>query len=333
MPEQRSLPRGVVFAFVVTLSIAAAAGYVAWVALRDGSSEARSGSGNPAAIRSAPHVVFQNVAGRAGDDSYARVAVAALENPSRSRATTKLACERVYFAANRGLCLSTRQGLLQTGYEIRTTGPDLEPRERVRLPGIPSRARISPDGRYGATTGFVTGHSYTDANFSTQTVLIDMQRGKVVADLEKDFTVTRNGKRIKEIDFNFWGVTFSRRPGRFYATLRSGETTYLLEGDIATRRARVLHENVECPSISPDSTRLAYKKWLGDRWRLYILDLATMRETPLAEDRAVDDQVEWLDNDRVLYGLASDIWTVPADGSGKPAKFISQGLSPAVVRN
>ena len=149
--------------------------------------------------------------------------------------------ERVYFAAHRGLCLVSRHGLLQTGYEAKITGPDFKPRRELQLAGIPSRARISPDGRYGATTGFVTGHSYADDSFSTQTVLIDMARGKVVADLEKDFIVTRNGKRIKSVDFNFWGVTFARQPGRFYATLRTGETTYLIEGDLRTRRARVLH--------------------------------------------------------------------------------------------
>ena len=234
---------------------------------------------------------------------------------------------------SRGLCLVSRHGLLQTGYEVKITGADFKPRREFRLAGIPSRARISPDGRYGATTGFVTGHSYADDSFSTQTVLIDMARGKVMADLEKDFIVTRDGKRIQNVDFNFWGVTFARQPGRFYATLRTGETTYLLEGDVRTRRARVLHENVECPSLSPDSTRVAYKKWLGDRWRLHVLDLATMDETPLADERPVDDQVEWLDNKNVLYGLSADVWTVPADGKGAPRRFLSKALSPAVVRN
>jgi hypothetical protein len=95
----------------------------------------------------------------------------------------------------------------------------------------------------------------------------------------------------------------------------------------------VLHENVECPSISPDNTRIAYKKWLGNRWRLHVLDLKTMQETPLAEERPVDDQVEWLDNNRILYGMSPDTWVVPADGGGAPRKFLSDALSPAVVRS
>jgi hypothetical protein len=251
----------------------------------------------------------------------------------RTRKTSRLACERVYFAADRGLCLLSRQGLLQTSYEVAVTGPDFKRRHELLLPGIPSRARISPDGLYGATTGFVSGHSYASDNFSTQTVIIDMARGEVLANLEKDFTVIRNGKPIKEIDFNFWGVTFARRSGRFFATLRTGDTTYLLEGDVRSRQARVLHENVECPSISPDNQRLAYKKWLGDRWRLHVLDLDTMKETSLAETRSVDDQVEWLDNERILYGIGTDTWMVRADGSGEPRKFLSKALSPAVVRS
>jgi hypothetical protein len=50
-----------------------------------------------------------------------------------------------------------------------------------------------------------------------------------------------------------------------------------------------------------------------------------MEETPLAEARSVDDQVEWLDNQRILYGLSRDIWVVRADGSGSPRKFSLEG--------
>ena len=46
-----------------------------------------------------------------------------------------------------------------------------------------------------------------------------------------------------------------------------------------------------------------------------------------------DDQVEWLDDKRILYGVGPDTWVVPADGRGPPRRFISKGLSPAVVRD
>jgi uncharacterized repeat protein (TIGR01451 family) len=57
-----------------------------------------------------------------------------------------------------------------------------------------------------------------------------------------------------------------------------------------------------------------------------------MEETPLAESRSIDDQIEWQDDHRLLYGDSSSLWTVPADGSGEPRKFMSQALSPAVIR-
>jgi uncharacterized repeat protein (TIGR01451 family) len=58
-----------------------------------------------------------------------------------------------------------------------------------------------------------------------------------------------------------------------------------------------------------------------------------MAETPLAESRSIDDQIEWLDDQRVLYGdEEGDLWALPADGSGAPRKFMSKASSPAVVR-
>jgi hypothetical protein len=129
-------------------------------------------------------------------------------------------------------------------------------------------------------------------------------------------------------------VTFSRDSNRFYATMQTAGKTYLVKGDIARRQLRVLHENVECPSLSPDETRVAYKKRVGPSgdWRLAVLDLQTMHETELAETRNVDDQAEWLDDDHVLYGLEAQVWSVPADGSGHPRRFLSDALSPAVQR-
>jgi hypothetical protein len=161
------------------------------------------------------------------------------------------------------------------------------------LNGLPSRACISPDGRYAALTVFVTGHSYNEAGFSTQTTILDTASGAMLGDLEQ-FTVWRNGARFQAADFNFWGVTFARDSDRFYATLKSGDRTYLLEGNVSSRQAHILYENVECPSLSPDNTRVAFKKAIvrdgRSMWQLSLLDLATLREAPLtAETRSVDD--------------------------------------------
>jgi hypothetical protein len=271
-------------------------------------------------------IVFQHIA---RDDDYAHVAVAHRSGPSR--VASPLVCERVHFAAGRGLCLLPRRSVLGNKFSATIFDGDFDVRGRVDLNGINSRARVSRDGKYGATTGFVVGHSYAADDFSTETTIIDMASGRKLANIE-DFTVMRDGKQIKEIDFNFWGVTFARDSNRFYATLGTRGKTYLVEGDIRARRMRVLHAGVECPSLSPDETRVAFKKKTTEReWRLHVLDLATMKETPMAETESVDDQVEWLDDSRILYGRDGAVWVVNADGSGKPSVFLPNALSPAVI--
>lgn len=326
--------RRLAFALVATACVLVAGSYVAYATLYGSGSDTSDGVVPEARATlerlgvDATYVVFQNAR---RDDDYARIALAS-KNLPRRRIIAGRACERVYFASARALCLVPVQGSVyfQFAYEAVILDGGLEQRGQVELPGIISRARISPDGRYGATTGFVTGHSYRDKGFSTYTALIDMNTGSKITDLER-FTVTRDGKTIRSPDFNFWGVTFARASDRFYATLSTRGKTYLVVGSVRGRHMRVLHENVECPSLSPDETRVAYKKREGKGWRLSVLDLSTMRETPLAEARSVDDQAEWLDDEHVLYGLGADVWRVRADGTGRPALFLRDALSPAVV--
>ena len=47
------------------------------------------------------------------------------------------------------------------------------------------------------------------------------------------------------------------------ATLSSGGRHYLIKGSVNGRDARVIHEGVECPSLSPDNHRIAFKKRIG----------------------------------------------------------------------
>jgi hypothetical protein len=263
-----------------------------------------------------------------------QVAVAPLGDTAGRRTYAPLSCERVYFAAGRGLCLA--RGDLATGLRAQVFGSDFRVKHKVELAGIPSRARVSADGRYGTVTSFVAGDSYAAAGaFSTRTTLIDMARGEKIAELEQ-FTVTRDGRQVTAVDVNYWGVTFDPRDSdHFYATLATGGKTYLIEGSIGDRTAQTIHTNVECPSLSPDGTRIAYKKRVGPSsapWRLTVLDLKTMRETPLAETRSIDDQAEWLDDGQVLYGRDGQIWVVPADGSGSPRPYAGAADSPAAVR-
>jgi hypothetical protein len=251
----------------------------------------------------------------------------------RPLAGSSLECERVYFAGGRGLCLVTAEA----GEEEHATVFDssLQPLEELPMKGLPSRARVSSDGRYGAMTSFVNGHGYENAagGFTTDTAIIDMRKGRRLADLAS-FHVTKAGRPFEASDFNYWGVTFAADANRFYATLRSHGSYYLVEGDVRRRTMRVLREGVECPSLSPDGTRIAFKSRIGneDRWRLKVLDLKTLRAHPVAGARPIDDQAEWLDDDTLVYSNELDVFTVSADAGGSPPRLaVRDAASPVAL--
>ncbi len=246
------------------------------------------------------------------------------------RSADDLTCERVYYAAGNGLCL----GVAPSGVEYTATTFDsaLKPLHTLTLTGLPSRARVSRDGRYGAMTVFVAGDSYlgSSASFSTRTYVVDMASTNTIAQLEQ-FKVTKDGQPFDAVDFNFWGITFDPTDSnRFYATLGTGEHHYLVEGEIDSKRLKVLRDGVECPSLSPDGTQIAFKSRIGtsNRWRIHVLDVATLKDHPVAEKRSIDDQVEWLDDDTLVYSNGTNVYTVPADGSGEVQLLIHDASSP-----
>lgn len=249
----------------------------------------------------------------------------------RRLAGAQLLCERVYFAGGRGLCLARAES--GEGHEATIFDSSLRPLERFPLAGLPSRARVSSDGRYGAMTVFVDGHAYErPGGFSTVTTIVDMHRGAELGNLE-EFAVSRGGRPFDAADFNFWGVTFSRaNPDRFYATLHTGRHYYLVEGSVWRRTMRVLRDGVECPSLSPDGTRIAFKSRLSDdRWRLKVLDLDTLKARPVAERHSIDDQAEWLDDATLVYSDGLDVYTVPADGEGAARLALRNAASPVAL--
>ena len=249
------------------------------------------------------------------------------------RSSGDLACERVYYAGGRGICM----GVAASGVDYDATVFDskLRPVEKISLTGLPSRARVSADGRYGAVTVFVSGDSYLESPsaFSTRTTILDMSDGSQIGQLEQ-FDVSKDGKPFDAVDFNFWGVTFAQDPNRFYATLGTGGDHYLVEGNVRERLMRVLRDGVECPSLSPDNKRIAYKSRIGDenRWQLRVLDLDTLEDYGVAESRSIDDQVEWLDDETLAYSDEVNVYTAPADGGGEARLLVKDATSPVALR-
>jgi hypothetical protein len=296
-----------------------------------------SGPATLSSIMREPHVLFRNT--DLGPD-YGRVEVVPLSDPSGPRAVTPLMCDRVAMAGDLGVCGTTKVGAF-TSYEAEIFDPNFNVTRESPLLGPPNRARVSPNGKWTSITAFVHGDSYASTSFSTRATFIDTATGKSIGNLEQ-FHVTDNGHAVKAISRNYWGVTFAADSDHFYATEAVGSDIHLIEGQVSTREAHTIADDVECPALSPDQTRIAYKKRSGGgltavRWRLHVLDLRTGVDHALAETRSVDDQVEWLDNQTVLYsiprpdsGAISDTWAVPADGSGTPRVFISGASSPSV---
>jgi len=245
-----------------------------------------------------------------------------------------LACERVHEnGRGDGLCLAAKRG----GFDFEAVvygGSARTPRARFAIPGIPDRARVSPDGRYGAFTSFLSGHTYTAGvrTFSVHTAIVDLRAGRELFSLDELEVVDRAGRPIRDSAANLWGVAFAGGD-RFYATLGSGGRHHLIAGSIAGRRARVVASGIECPSLSPEGDRIAYKRRLGksDRWRLAVMDLATGRRTDLAERRSIDDQPEWLGDATVVYSDDRSVWAVPADGGGRPRRLLRGASSPVSI--
>ncbi|MEV6521429.1 hypothetical protein AB0M43_05700 [Longispora sp. NPDC051575] len=313
-PDRRRPLLGI--ALIVTTLLAGGA----YVALRPG----HDTSGGPPVDLTRPGTMLY-VAGSPG-----RVTQAALAEPGRVLGSGP-ACERAYAAAGILVCLRTDAAPGST--RIVVYDAHLAERRTLSAWGTPSRARVSPSGRFVAWTVFRDGDSYlNEGRFSTTAGLYDLETGTHHGSLE-DYAVTVDGRPYSAPDMNFWGVTFARDDRTFYATMSSAGRTWLMRGDIGTRRMTAERGNVECPSLSPDGTRIAYKFRTGDRWRLHVLTLATGADVPLAEPAHVDDQPTWLDPATIAYSRPEagrpTLFAVPADGTGTPRLLRADATSPA----
>lgn len=285
---------------------------------------------------SGPRIVFRNTAEGQG---YGEVAMVPLSAPAAARTLVPIACDRVDASDSAASCLHIDRGVV-TGFNATLYDADWTAQQTWPLAGIPSRTRLSPDGALLASTAFVTGHGYATIGFSTETVIRSTD-GAEQSNLE-EFALTVDGEPLTATDRNFWGVTFSRDGNTFYATAASGGRTWLVRGDLSARTLSAIRENAECPSLSPDESKIAYKKNISEtptaQWAIAVLDVASGTESVLPESRSVDDQIEWLDDSTLLYGLPgsavgdSDVWRIDIRGDTEPILTIAHAWSPAVVR-
>ncbi|MFJ9824727.1 TolB family protein [Streptomyces sp. NPDC101160] len=329
---------------IAVLVLGGAATAVVLRAAGDSAQRAQTSAGDPP-VRPGPvtltpagrQLAFRNLAMGPHQDEIAAVDADA-DHADAERTVGGVKCMRFYAAAGTGICLQAQHSALGDIYHAVILDRNLHELHRFPLAGVPSRARVSPSGHLAAWTVFVSGESYSGGGFSTRTSLVDTRTWKLTDTLET-FSVVKDGHPHRSPDTNFWGVTFAD-DNRFYATLATGGQTYLAQGDLGARTLTTLHQNVECPSLSPDGTRIAYKKRVPGAaadtpWRLYVLDLATMTETATAETRPFDDQVMWADDTTLVYALPGshgwDVWTAPADGTGTPRKLAEQAASPSYL--
>jgi len=289
------------------------------------------------AVLDRPHILFRS---SAPGPTYGRVAAVPLTDPGGKRSVSTMSCDRIAATTDGAICLAADRGAI-TRYRAELLTGRLAAGRLIPITGIPSRARLSPDGSWAATTTFISGQGYGTIGFSTETKIVERSDGRSFGNLEKTFSTVIGGRVVTASDLNIWGVTFAPgpRPNLFYATVATGGSTWLARGDLRGRTLTAVREDAECPSLSPDGRTLVYKKRAGSRvrWRYHVLDLATGLERPLSETRSVDDQVEWLDNEHVLYSLArpgsaqADVWMADVRSRARPVRFMRDASSPAVV--
>ncbi len=91
------------------------------------------------------------------DESFNHLALVPLDAPEGPRFVTPLSCERVFYAGGRGVCLTIGLDGMTTTYTAEVFDQQFASIGRVPLTGVPSRVRVSPDGRRAGITVFETG--------------------------------------------------------------------------------------------------------------------------------------------------------------------------------
>jgi len=282
------------------------------------------------------------VVNRVPGEDYRRLTVV---RPDGTRTMLDRRCDRVHVGGGIGACAAPVNAALG-GWETLIFDASVSglPVISDHSSAFPSRMRVAADGSVVTATGFVTGRSYADVGGDATTIVVlldvaeDKLSGLVQYELDRPALSTEAAQ--------YWGVSFADPAGdTFYATAHLGDGPVVVRGE---RESRTLSQPLfdgSCPSVSPDGSKMVYKAARPEGgFDLAVHDLATGETRLLNEQRSVDDQVEWLDDDTILYALHADgeadeavdpsfdIWKLDLAEGSEPELFIPAASSPAVVR-
>lgn len=279
---------------------------------------------------------------RVPGDDYGRLAIVKADG---ARVMLDRRCDRVHIGGPTGVCAAPLEGNFGGWetliFDASTSGlPVLSDHPSP----LPSRLRVSADGSVVTSTGFTSGRSYEDIGGDTATIaiVIDVPTGQLNGLVQYG----QEGLLQNTGEAQYWGVSFADPKGEtFYSTAHYGDGPVVVRGDVASQTLSEPAFDGSCPSVSPDGTKLVYKQLRADGgFDLALRDIATGETRVLGESRSADDQVEWLDNNTILYALhgegesgeivdpSFDIWKLSIDAGATPELFIPAASSPAVVR-
>jgi hypothetical protein len=313
---------------------------VAALALLDHAQPAENGGGavrrmvNVRAPIAAPFLLFRTLAPRR---AFGRLAMVHAHD-QLTRFVAPLTCARVHYAGGSGVCLvehASGTTLKHIAYLFDRT---FARGAGIALAGVPTRVRVSPDGRWAAVTTYAEEELPGGERLASESVLIDISAGRIVADL-REFRISNDAYAPLAGPIDIAGVAFAGDSDHFYASLSTPSKRYLAAGSIAARRVELIAVGMANEAVSPDGRRLVVKRQVGNhgQWQLAVLDLGSMESTTLHHpERSVDDQVEWLDDTHVVYHDAAEdatgVWMLSTDGLSGPQLLIPDAFSPVVIQ-
>ena len=254
-----------------------------------------------------------------------------------ARATTPvtaLRCDRLDLAGGHGICLTARAASSRpTRRSCSTQRPDTA--HAAPVPGVPEpHAGLARRPARPRSTIFVGGDSYAPGQFSTRTSIVDVASGEVArADLER-----LHGRR----------TTARMIQGRLQLLGRDVHARWrALLRDARHRRAALPHRgrrgDQRAPSsVTTSSARRSRPTARGSPSRRASASRSSGASTSSTSRRArrprcrstrsVDDQIAWLDNRRLAYGVGEEVMEVPADGSAAPRLMLASATNPNRVQ-